>query len=178
MRTWSWVFVFFFSASALATDLWEKIDNFVGYRPLCTAFGDGIHQFQRKTCSQFGCDEWNYEIRVRCSAEQATLTYWQGDQNFAQEQIDESSWRTLHGNLLRYKAQSAESFGLKFNVLTAEVTNNIMTVRYQILRGTQPMEEGEWQLISAPGIRQRVQSTEVVLFPIRESRQDKWISGK
>lgn len=171
-------------AFAEAQDYWEMTDAKTHQESLCTAYVDGAkYQIHRKTCSAFGCSEWNFTVTTFCGkAADGTLTAKieqskNNGQIFSRETLTESNWKSIRGNLVRAKAKYAESFGLAFSLDHAEIlSGNRLRVDYSVRSQSKVVEEGFWILGDGPTIPQLLERHTTQYGAFKEVNSDILVS--
>jgi hypothetical protein len=176
----SLVSLFVLQSLAQSPSSWNLIDSKVYQAALCDAYIDGAtYQFRRKSCSVFGCDEWDYAVKTHCGktptgALSATIEHRRKNGSvFARETMTEADWRQLNGNLLRAKEKFVTSLGHTFSLDQAVVlSSGLLSASYSIRSGTRIIETGSWIFGSGPSIPQVQERSSKKVMGIQEETSD------
>lgn len=130
---------------------WDELDLALS-QPLCVAFeNDATTRFERRNCTRWGCDRYFYYVRTFCGettsgAKTATIQqFTRPGGSMSQESISEQDWANLRGNLLRFRARFAESFGMRFELVSVVREGENLKASYQIWSAQgQLTEQGHW----------------------------------
>lgn len=152
------------SSFADSPDLWSEVDAKLHHESLCDAFVDGAkYVFHRRSCSAFGCDEWNYEVRTSCEStndgtSHAKIEHFNKGQVFSREEFSEFEWNRINGNFLRGTAAKAQMLGQTFSLdRVTESAEGFLRADYTVRTGSQLREEGYWILGDGPAIPQIIE---------------------
>jgi len=130
---------------------WDELDLALS-QPLCVAFeNDATYRFERRNCTRWGCDRYFYFVRTFCGEtatglKRATIQqFTTPGGSMSQESISEQDWNNLRGNLLRFRARYADSFGLRFELVNVVREGDNLKASYQIWSAQgQITEQGHW----------------------------------
>ena len=139
------------------SNLWKKLDQILNNDRLCDSFKNkSNYKIKRKTCSKFGCENWQYVIKSSCSTNLegesvATLEYWKLGKIFSKQSYSSTQWQNINGNLLCNKALLAESLGHRFTLQNLEETSGLIKASYIVENEKTVLAKGYW-LVDAKAV--------------------------